>query len=213
MLPMLTEGLLTTVLLSFISFVGGALLAIPLTLLRFVPWVVVRAIARAFVELVRAVPPIVWLLLVYLGLGTGVFRLDSFGSGAVALSVISAAYLSEIYRAGVLSVTTGQWEAARAVGLSDSAAFRTVIVHQAIPLIVPPAAAYAIGLLKDTAIASVIGTKDITYFAFQQGRLGGDSIAVFLVAGALYVALSIPIGYLARTSGRVLERRLERAHV
>lgn len=213
MVSMLTEGLLTTALLTLISFVGGAVLAVPLTWLRFSRWTVVRAIVRAFVEIIRAVPPIVWLLIVYLGFGSGLLRLDSFQTGAVALAVVSAAYLSEIYRAGVLSVGTGQWEAARAVGLSDAAAFRTVVFQQAVPLIVPPAASYAIGLLKDTAIASVIGAKDITYFAFQQGRLGGDSIVVFLIAGVLYVALSIPIGYAARVSGGILERRLERSHV
>lgn len=209
---MLTEGLLTTILLTVIAFVGGAVLAAPLTLLRFSSWAVVRGGTRAFVELVRAVPPIVWLLVIYLGLGSTALRLDSFGSAALALAIISAAYLSEIYRAGVLSVGRGQWEASRSVGLSDSVAFRTVIFQQAIPLVVPPAAAFAIGLLKDTAIASVIGAKDITYFAFQQGRLSGDSILVFVVAGAVYVALSVPIGVIARRSGQALERRLERAH-
>lgn len=210
---MLTEGLLTTVLLTAIAFVGGAVLAVPLTWLRLSRSLLLRILSRSFVELVRAVPPIVWMLIVYLGFGSALFRLDSFQTGALALAVISSAYLSEIYRAGVLSVSRGQWEAARAVGLSDLVAFRTVIFQQAVPLIVPPAASYAIGLLKDTAIASVIGARDITYFAFQQGRIGGDSILIFLIAGAVYVALSIPIGYVARVSGAALERRLERAHV
>jgi polar amino acid transport system permease protein len=75
-------------------------------------------------------------------------------------------------------------------------------------VVVPPAATYAIGLLKDTAIASVIGAQDITFFAMQENQATLQGLTIFTLAGLLYIALSLPIAALARATDRALSQRL-----
>ncbi|UUT36231.1 amino acid ABC transporter permease [Microbacterium elymi] len=208
LLELLARGVGTTVLITVLSFVVGAVLAVPLVLLRRSPRRWLRLPALAVVELTRAVPPLVWLFIVYYGIGSGAVKLDTLQASVIGLGLISAAYLTEIYRAGLDGLPKGQWEASTALGMPRLASARTVILPQAVVTIIPPAATYAIGLLKDSAVASVIGAKDITFYANQQTQVDLNGLGNFAVAGLLYIALSIPVAVLGRAVDRRLSRRL-----
>jgi len=205
------QGIGTTVAITGLSFLVGAVLAVPLVLLRRSAQPFLRAPAVVFVEAVRAVPPLVWLFIVYYGIGSGALKLDTMQASVIGLGLIAAAYLTEIYRAGLGSLPAGQWEAVHALGMPRLASARTVILPQAIVTIIPPAATYAIGLLKDSAVASVIGARDITFLASKQTQIDLNGLGNFAVAGLLYILLSIPVAAVARTVDHRLHRRLARA--
>jgi len=204
----LLEGVQFTAILTFGGFLLGAVFAVPVTVLRRSRLRPLRVLAIAYVEGVRGVPPIAWLFLLYFGLAQVDFRLSSLTAGVLGLGLISTAYLSEIYRAGLRAVPQGQLEAARAVGLDTLATYRRVVAPQAVVTIVPPAAAFLIGLLKDSAVASLIGVPEVTGLALRLTQQEFDGLAIFAAAGLVYLALSLPLAAFARWLGTRLSARL-----
>lgn len=207
-LSALAGGILQTVEITAASFVVGAVLGLLLATLRRMRSRIARLPAVAVVEVMRAVPPIVWLFIIFYGIGSGALKLSSFVAAVIGLGLISAAHLSEIYRAGLNAVPSGQWDAARAVALPGPAAYRHVVIPQALVIVVPPMATYAIGLLKDSAMASVIGAHEITFQAVEQTQQTANGLGNFAVAGLIYILLSVPIATLARWTDRQLTQRI-----
>lgn len=206
-LQALAQGIGQTCLITAGAFAFGAIVGIPLALLRRSPLVWLRWPATAVIEVLRSVPPIVVLFVLFYGLGSGVIRLSTVQAAILGLGVIAAAYLAEIYRAGIDAVATGQWEASKALALPRSKTYLLVILPQALIVVIPPAATFAIGLLKDSAIASVIGTHDITFQAFQESQATLQGLTIFAIAGGLYILLSIPIAVLARWADHTLSQK------
>jgi polar amino acid transport system permease protein len=207
-LQVLATGIQTTVLITAGAFGVGVVLGLPLALLRRSRNWLLRAPVIAVVEVIRAVPPIVWLFLVYYGLSSDLAQLSTFQAAVGGLGLIAAAYMSEIYRAGIEAVPDGQWEAGRALALPNLSLYRRVVLPQALVVVIPPAATYAIALLKDSAIASVIGAQDITFHAFQETQASLQGLSVFATAGLLYIVLSLPIAAVARYADRALVQRM-----
>lgn len=204
-LLVLLRGVPMTLAVTAGALALGAVLALPVTLLvTRSRWGSVRAVSRLVVDLIRGVPPIVWIFLLYYGLATDVVRLEPVTASILGLGLISSAYLAEVYRAGLLSVDAGQWAAARALGLSEPRLFVDVIAPQALRVAVPPAATFALNLLKDSAIASVLGVTDVAYQANHEAQLASDSLTLYLLAGALYIVLGLPLAVVSRG----LDRRL-----
>ncbi|NLT07619.1 MAG: amino acid ABC transporter permease [Solirubrobacterales bacterium] len=207
-LSLLIDGVWITLVVTFGSFAIGSVLALPIVLARRAPSVLIRAVARAYVDLFRGVPPIVWLFLIFFGLGTQEqLRIDPIPAALVGFGIISSAYISEIYRGALIGVDRGQFEAADALGLTRAAALFTIVVPQAFRIALPGTATYLVGLLKDTAIASTIGVQDITFIASSEAARTLEGLDVFSVAAVLYLLLSIPLAILSRT----LHRRLDRS--
>ncbi|GAA2004098.1 amino acid ABC transporter permease [Brevibacterium samyangense] len=204
----LASGIGTTIFVTVFSFVLGAFLALPLTWARVSGIAPLKVLATAIVEVFRGVPIIVWLLLMYLSVVIGPWRPDPLTTSVVVFSFLSAVYLSEIYRSSLMAIPRGQWEAAHALALPQMVGFARIIVPQAIPLVIPAAATFAIGLLKDAAIGSIIGTKDVTFYAQEWAKVNGGPITVFAAAAAIYLVLSIPIAIVARRSGDALRKRV-----
>jgi polar amino acid transport system permease protein len=196
-LPIIAEGIAATVSITLLSFLVGAVLGVPLVTAARAPILVIRLPARLLIDLIRAVPPIVWLFLVFFGLA-GYVPLSPYPAAVIGLGVVTAAYMAEIYRAGLLAVKRGQREAAQALGLGRVDAMRSVIGPQAIFIVLPGAATWLVALLKETAVVSIIGVADITFIATAQARRTSDSLEVFVVAGALYLLLSLPVALLSR---------------
>lgn len=201
---------MSTCVITALSFVLGGLGAVPLFLLRRSRYFVVRAVVRSVVEVVRAIPPVVWLFVVYFGIGSSAIELSPQPAAIVGLSVITAAYMSEIYRGGVSAVDSGQWEAAKALSLSPRTTWMTVTGPQLVRVCVPAASTWAIGLLKDSSIASTIGATDLTFYAKNEANQTGSAITPFLWAGLLYILLTIPLAVAARVTDRKLRMRIAR---
>ncbi len=198
-----------TVVITGASLLIGALLGLPLVAARRSAWSPLRALATGYIDIVRAIPPITWLFLIYFGLPQYALRLDSVSASIVGFSVIASAYMAETYRSGLLSIPRGQWEAATALGLKFLPKARYVITPQAFKVTLPAVAAYAISLLKDSALASTIGVHEITYQAGLASRATHQGLLAFSIAGLLYIAMSVPLAVVARRVDRVLRRKLE----
>lgn len=204
----LAEGVPQTVAITLASFVVAAVVGLPLAMLRRSTIWVVRLPAVVIVEVFRAVPPIVWLFIIYYALGSGAIKLTTFQAAVTGLGLIYAAHLSEVYRAGLDAVPAGQWEAISALALPRVASYVRVVLPQAFVVVIPPMASFAIALLKDSAIASVIGANDITFHAVQLTQQDLNGLGNFAIAGLFYIILSIPFAAVARGADRMLSQRL-----
>jgi len=205
-IPFLLQGLGTTVIITFGSFLIGAVCAVPVALARLSTVVPVRWLATAFIEIVRGIPPIAWMLVLFYGLGRYI-TLPPLLAACLALGAVSTAYLAENYRAGIQAVAGGQWEGAGALGLSSGDTFWRVIAPQGIGVALPPSASYAVGLLKDSAVASVIGVSDIAFQALTLNQQGNPGLPIFLAAGAVYLIVSVPMAVLARKADTFIRTR------
>jgi His/Glu/Gln/Arg/opine family amino acid ABC transporter permease subunit len=195
----IVTGLPTTLLLAVLSLAIGAVGAVPLMVARRSSALALRLPARAAIDLLRAIPPIVWLFLVFFGLSEANVQLQPFTAAVVALGVVSCAYLAEIYRGGFMAIDHGQVEAGMALGLRRRDALRFVLAPQALRVALPSMATYAIALLKDTSLAYTIGVHEVLFHATEEAQLGAASpLGILLFAGGLYALLSIPTGLLAR---------------
>ena len=196
---LLISGLPWTLAVTAGAFAMGALLGLPVMLAEESTCAPLRLIARAYVNLVRAVPPIVWLFIVYFGVGSELLRLTPFGAALIGLGLISSAHLAEIYRGGMISIGKGQREAAAALNLGPVYSFIDIMAPQAIRVALPPSAGYAIGLLKDSAIASAIGVPELTERANEVAQATLSGLPVYITLAAIYIVMSLPIAWLART--------------
>lgn len=187
-----------TLLVTAGAFMVGFLLAIPLALARRSRVAPLRAIAGLVIDLARGIPPIVWLLFIFFGLPLLKIKMNALEAGILGLGVVSAGYLAEIFRGGLLAVPRGQFEACQALGLGGWTSFVEVISPQALRAMLPGLATYFIGLIKDSSIASAIGVTEMVYTATTYARNSADGIYTFFAAAGVYIVLSVPFGLIAR---------------
>jgi len=190
--PLLLRGLVTTVYLCALviplGLVGGLIVA----LVSLSKRAVVRWTAIALVDLFRAAPPLVLLILLYSGLPFAGVRLTPTAAVCAAFFCNTSSYYGEIYRAGIESVGEGQWLAARSTGLSASETFAWVILPQAARNVLPDLVSNTIEVVKLTSIASVVSFPELLYAADMARALTFNSSPVVLAA-ALYVAALWPL--------------------
>jgi len=165
----------------------------------------VRVAATVYVEVIRGTPALLQLFYIYFVLPAFGIRLPPFEAGMIGLTINYAAYLSEVYRAGIEAVAKGQLEAAQALGMSRTLTMRLVILPQAIRIVVPPLGNYFISLFKDTALASIITVKELLFTGQIIAATNFQYFTIFTIIGVIYLALSYP-GSLAV---QYLERRMK----
>jgi polar amino acid transport system permease protein len=200
----IAPGIPMTVMLTAAAFAIGCVLGFPLMLVRRSVHPLPRSIATLSIDVIRAVPPITWVFLVYFGLAERGFKLSSFAAASITLGVFTAAYMAEIYRSGLLAVHRGQWEAGRALGLSEREVFTLVSWPQAMRIIVAPSSSFLIALLKSGSIAMTVGLTEVTYRTFQEVQNAGNVLGVMAAGALVYIVLSTLIAVGARR----LDRRL-----
>ena len=197
-LSAILAGIPFTIALTVVSFAIGAALGLPLCAMRMSRVGAVSLLGTALILVFRAIPPIVWLFIIFFGVGLGYVQLDPFTSAAIGLGLITAANMAEIYRGALSAIHPGQWEASEVLSLSAHHRFIDVIGPQLARVALPSATTYAIGLLKDTAVASAIGVHEIAYQTYHLSQETFRGLSVYAAAGLLYIAISIPIAWLAR---------------
>ncbi len=193
-------GLPLTLLVTASAFAIGLVGGIPLMLGLRSQITPVRLLTRFLVDIIRAVPPIVWLFLIYFGVQLGTFRVNSLTASIIGLGIIASAYLSEVYRGGFATLAVGQNEAARALGLGRIDTFAFILSPQALRTVLPTLSTFLLALLKDSSIASTIGVTDMVFMANQYARQNpaDAGITPFLIAAGVYLVISIPIAIFAR---------------
>jgi polar amino acid transport system permease protein len=191
-LPLLLRGLGTTaylcalvIPLGLIGGLGVALLS--LTRSRFLQWSTV-----AMVDLFRAAPPLVLLILFYSGLPFAGIRLSPTAAVCLAFFCNTSSYYGEIYRAGIESVGRGQWEAARSTGLNAWQMLSSVVLPQAVRNVLPDLISNTIEVVKLTSIASVVSFPELLYSADMARSLTFNSSPVVLAA-IIYVVILLPL--------------------
>jgi polar amino acid transport system permease protein len=209
MLIQIASGIGLTALITGASLAIGAVLAFPLVAARRSSWAPLKLAATIYIDVVRAIPPITWLFLIYFGLPQYALRMDSVSASILGFSVIASAYMAETYRSGLLSIPQGQWEASAALGMRFLPTNRYIITPQAFRVTLPAVAAYAIALLKDSALASTIGVHEITFQAGLVSRASHQGLLAFSIAGLLYIAMSVPLAMAARRVDRTIRLKLE----
>jgi His/Glu/Gln/Arg/opine family amino acid ABC transporter permease subunit len=188
----------TTIFITLVSFVIGAVLAVPLVLGRRYRFTPVRLLSKAAIDILRGIPPIVFIFILFFGVGAELIRWDPVVAAIVGLSLISAGHLAEAYRGGILGVHHGQFEAAAALGLSSLDSGSRVIAPQAFRTAIPGMVTWLISLLKDSSVVSAIGVSEIIFVTNQIARTTGDGITPYLIAGAVYVLIGTPLAVLSR---------------
>ena len=155
-LPALLKGLLLTLELGACSVVVGTLLGLAVGLAGLYGPAPLRVVTRIYIDVLRSMPLLVFLVLIYYALPFVKILLPAFLSAVLAISMIASAYVAEIFRAGIEAVSRGQFEASRSLGLTQSQTLRFVILPQAVRLVLPPLTGNAVSIMKDTAAASVV---------------------------------------------------------
>ncbi len=191
-LPQLLEGLWTTILLGVVSNIAGLVSGLAMALARIYGVAPMRAAARIYIDVMRSIPLLVLLVLVYYALPFVGIRLTSFAAAASALTLVSCAYTAEIFRAGIEAIPKGQFEAAEAIGLGFFNRMRDVVLPQAFRIVVPPLTSNSINVLKDTALASVVAMPDLLKQATQAQALAANPTPL-IGAALLYLLLLLPL--------------------
>jgi polar amino acid transport system permease protein len=191
-LPALLEGLWITILLGAVSIVAGMVSGLLMALARLYGPAPLRTAARIYIDVLRSIPLLVLLVLVYYALPFVGIRMSSFVSAAMAITLVSCAYTAEIFRAGIEAIPKGQFEAADAIGLGFLSSMRYVVLPQAFRIVVPPLTSNCINVLKDTALASVVAMPDLLKQATQAQALAANPTPL-IGAAVLYLLLLLPL--------------------
>ncbi len=208
LLSSIVQGVGLTLYVTGASLLFGGIIGLVLVGAARSPIAPIRAIASLYINIVRVIPPITWLFLIYFGLPQFALRLTTIQAAIIGFSVIASAFMAEIYRSGLLSIPEGQREAAHALGLSAVTTVGHIITPQAFRVALPAIATYGIGLLKDSALASTIGVREITYYAQQSAKQTHEGLLSFVVAGALYIAISLIVAFISRRVDLTLRRKI-----
>lgn len=195
--PDILKGVFVTLELALAIVVTGFLLGLALACIRAYGIRVVNALIVVFVDMFRALPPLVAILLIYFGLPNIGINLPSFAVLWLVLSFVLAAFAEEIFWAGITATPKGQWEAARSTGLTFSQTLGNVILPQAIRLGVAPLTNRTIAITKNTALGTVIGVPEILNQATTAQSFTGNATPLMMGAIA-YVILFVPIVILGR---------------
>ena len=231
----LLQGFVTTVKLSLWGTILAALLGLLVGLMRLSPSLLLRLLGRAYVEAIRNTPPLVLVFIFYYfvsdrllgalgvedllrgsgeavrGLMTLLFTearlLSPFLSGVLTLALFQGAYIAEIVRAGIEAVDRGQWEAGRALGLSERQLLHRVVMPQATRIMLPPLANEFINTIKWSSIVSIISIQELTFQGLQVMASTQAAIEVWLTISLMYLLLCLTLSLGVRR----LESRFARA--
>ncbi|MFK7855866.1 MAG: amino acid ABC transporter permease [Granulosicoccus sp.] len=233
---LLLQGLATTLRLAAWATVLATIIGLIMGYWRTSSNLTFRIISRCYVELIRNIPPVVFIFIFYFFVSSqlfpvigiddidregafvtnSVFRfffgdpalLSNFLAGMLCLALFEAAYITEIVRAGIQSIEKGQWEAARAVGLSRFNVLRDIIMPQAIRKILPPLAGQFITLIKDSAIVSLISIQELTFLATEVASSTTKVFETWILVAAMYFVLCYGFAIIFRR----LEKGAAKAH-
>ena len=197
------RGVGLTALIAASSLFLGLPLGLALALARVQPRRLLSSPAAVYVEVMRGTPLLVQILFIYFVLPSFGVNLPAFTSGIVALTLNAAAYISEIFRAGIVSIEAGQMEAARALGMNYWQAMRRIILPQTFRRVVPPLTNEGIALLKDSSLVSVIGLTELARTGQELASRYAAPLTIWPLVAVLYLALTFPLTrvaqYLERT--------------
>ncbi len=194
-LPHLLKGAVLTVELSVMAIAIGLCLGVIIGLVRLSPLRVLRYPALAYVNAIRGTPLLVQLFLIYYGLPQVGVKLGPFAAALAGMALNDAAYVAEITRGAVQSIDKGQWEAARATGLSSIQGMTHVIFPQAFKRMIPPLGNEFILLIKSSSLVSTIAMVELTRTAQLIASATFRPMELLVGAAIIYLAMNLILQY------------------
>jgi polar amino acid transport system permease protein len=203
-LPFFLKGLWMTVAVSGLSLIAGTIIGFICGVIRASGNKILRFIIGAWVDLIRGTPFLVQIFIIFFILPSIGIELEAFPAAVIALTNLAASFICEIVAGGILSVPSGQREAATASGLSGHQQLRHIILPQAMRTILPPLVGQYVLLVKDSSVVSAIGVVDITRVGWLTVQRIPEGLMVFGLVGILYFVICYPLINLSS----LLERRM-----
>ena len=197
-------GLKATVILSIASFILATILGLCVAILRLTGLVISKSVAIGYLEFIRNMPLLILLYLFYYIIGP-VFGFDRWTAAVLTLGVFHSALISEIFRAGIISVATGQWEAAAAIGMSQTQSYRYIILPQSVRFMLPPLTGEIVHLIKSSAIVSVIAVAELTTVGRNIISETYMSFEIWFTVATAYLSLTLILSF----GVSILEKRLK----
>ena len=190
--PKIIEGLWLTMALAGCIIVSGVVVGLVLAIIRAMGVRPLNWLIIFTVDVFRALPPLVIIVLLYFGLPAAGIAMSGFVAAWLALSLVLMAFAEEIFWAGITAVPQGQWEASRSMGLSFLVTFALVILPQAVRMVIPPLVNRTIGITKGTALASVVAVPEILGAA-QAGVSFSFNPTPLTLGAVAYLILFLPV--------------------
>ena len=196
--PLLIRAMGTTALLSICAFALSLVFGLLLSLCRHARSPVLRHFATAYVSLVRGVPLLAILFLLYFGLpGVGI-TFNAFSGAVLGLALAFAAQVAELFRAGLMAIPKGQREAALAVGFTPFQSFRLIVLPQVVRVIIAPLIVTFVSLLKDSSLASLITVNELVLTGRAMATEYFLPLQIYLAVGLCYFLIAWPFSLLSR---------------
>lgn len=189
--PMLVKGIGNTLALSFTTIIGGGILGVLICLVRLYGPKPLRWLAMAYIDVFRAIPILVLLVLVYYALPFMGIRLSSFFAAVTALGLVFSSFTAEVFRAGIQAIPKGQIEAAESLGLPFRVTIWKVILPQALKIAIPPHTSNSVAIAKDTSLASVVAMPDLLKQATDAQALTANP-SPLIAAAIMYLLFLLP---------------------
>ncbi len=205
----LLNGVLTTVGLTILGFGGALVIGTIVAVFRVSPITPLRVVGTAYVEFFRNVPLLTLLILIVFGLPDIGLLFPLFWCGVLGLVLAGSAFICETVRSGINTISVGQSEAARALGMSFGTQLRLIILPQAFRTMVQPLVNNFIGILIGSSLASAVGVSDITNVTQQLNIRYAEAVVLFLLSGAVYLVFALGAGGV----GSWLERLVSRSRI
>lgn len=205
--PLMLRGLRVTLALAAVVIVSGTLLGLlaGVALLYGPRWL--RALLRLYVDVLRGTPLLVQLFLIFYGLPVVGIPVTNFWAVVVGLSLFCTAHVAEIVRGAVAAVPKGQWDAARAIGLTFGPTLRHVILPQAVPTALPPWTNTAVEMVKGTSLAYLLSVSDLLFATQNIVERTGEAMPLYIAAALIYFVVNFGLSRLVGW----LERRMRYA--
>jgi polar amino acid transport system permease protein len=203
----LLKGLWITFQITAVSMVLAFALGLITAIFRLSDSLAARAVAWSYLEMIRNTPLLIQLFFIYFVISP-VVDISAFTSAVLALSLFEGAYISEIFRSGIVSIDRGQWEAAHSLGMNTYETYRYVILPQAVRRVLPPLTSQTISLIKDSALVSTIAIYDLT---MQGQAIIAETFLTFEIwftVAAIYLVVTGALSF----GVHALEARLKAAY-
>lgn len=189
-LPYLLKATVTTVKLAVISIFFGVIIGLIVALMKISHIKILNLIGSFYTWVFRGIPLLVQLFLIYFGLSAALgIDLKSFTAAVIGISICGGAYIAEIIRSGILSIDSGQMEAALSLGMTRQMAMRKIIIPQTYRRLIPPLGNEFINLIKDTALASTITVTDLLRTAQVYSGALYKPFEMYVTAAVIYLIL------------------------
>lgn len=185
--PLFLEGLIRTVEIAVLTMSTALLTGLLLALARISNSWIARRLAHWYIEVFRNIPLLLQLYIMYRAT-----PLNSFMAGYVGLTLNLTAFLAEVYRSGLNSISKGQWEGARSLGMTETRLLTRIIIPQAVRRVVPPLGTFWVSLFRDSAMAAYIGVAELTHAALEVSIQTYRPFEAFTALAIAYMILTYP---------------------